>query len=138
MVRKKSKWRGLLVALSLITWTSCKPVSSRESLTVAAGTLAREYERSSADVRSKYDGHEITVSGYVLTSPTMPRGMDAQGSVFLHEKELKSQRQVACWFGQSQVEHFSAITAGQLVTVKGVFNGEAGLELKFCKFVKVE
>lgn len=74
----------------------------------------------------------------MLTNPTMPHAKDEQGSVLLDEKDLKSQERVACWFGQSQVEHFSTIKAGQLVTVKGVFNGEAGLELKFCKFVKVE
>ena len=45
----------LLVLVGLLTWTSCQPASSRDTLPVSARSLAEEYERSSAAVRSKYE-----------------------------------------------------------------------------------
>ena len=135
---KKSKRKGLLVLLSLLTWTSCQPASSRETVPVSAGTLAEDYERSSTTVRSKYDGKEITVRGYTAIAATMPKPGADQGLVQLEEKDLRPQRPVACWFSKDQIDQFSRIKGGQFITVKGVFNGEAGAELKFCKLVKIE
>ena len=89
-------------------------------------------------MRSKYDGKEITVRGYTLIAATMPQPGADQGSVLLEEKEIKPQRRVACWFSQDQIAQFSKIKGGQFITVKGVFNGEAGADLKFCKLVKIE
>jgi hypothetical protein len=107
-------------------------------LPVSARTLADEYERSSAAVRSKYDGKEIIVRGYTLIAAAMPREGDDQGSILLEEKERGPTRPVACWFSKDQAEQFSKIKGGQYVTVKGIFNGEAGADLKFCKLVKVD
>lgn len=42
------------------------------------------------------------------------------------------------WFSRSQAEQFSQIKVGRVITVKGVFNGEAGLDLKLCRLVKAE
>ena len=89
-------------------------------------------------MRSKYDGKEITVRGYTLVAATMPQPGADQGSVLLEDKEIKPQRQVACWFSKDQIDQFSQIKGGQYVTVRGVFNGEAGAELKFCKLVSIE
>jgi hypothetical protein len=47
-------------------------------------------------------------------------------------------RKVTCWFSKDQAKQFSKIKGGQHVTVKGIFNGEAGADLKFCKLVKIE
>jgi hypothetical protein len=66
-----------------------------------------------------------------------PTGAD-QGLVFLQEKGPNPPRRVACWFSKDQAARFSKIKGGQLITVKGIFNGEAGAELKFCKLVKIE
>ena len=126
------------VLLSLAILTSCQPASSQEPSSVSARTLADEYERSSASVRSKYDGKEIIVSGYAMIAATMPREGDDQGSVLLEEKDLKLARQVSCWFSKDQAEQFAKIKGGQYITVKGIFNGEAGAALKFCKLVKIE
>jgi len=130
-------WLGF-VLLSLTILTACQATSSLEPSSVSARTLADEYERSSAAVRGKYDGKEITVRGYTLIAAAMPRGGDDQGSVLLEEKERAPTRQVACWFSKDQAEQFSKIKGGQYITVKGIFNGEAGADLKFCKLVKVE
>ena len=135
---KKSKLEGLLVLVSLLMLTSCQPASSRDTLPLSARNLAEAYERSSAAVRSKYDGKEITVRGYTLIAATMPQPGADQGSVLLDEKDLKPPRRVACWFSKDQVNQFSQIKGGQFITVKGVFNGEVGVQLKFCKLVKIE
>ncbi len=125
--------------VSLLTWTSCQPASMGSPKPISVRTLAEEYERSSTDVRSKYDGKEITVSGYTAEAAIMPQpGDDDQGLVLLEEKDRKPVQQVACWFSKDQAEQFSTIKSGQLITVKGIFNGEAGADLRFCKLVKIE
>ena len=62
---------------------------------------------------------------------------DDQGSVQLEEKDQPT-RKVVCWFSKDHAEQFSKLKGGQYITVKGVFNGEADAELKFCKLVKIE
>jgi hypothetical protein len=135
---KKSMWTRLVILLGLLMWTSCQPASSREPFSVSARTLADEYQRSTAAVRGKYDGKEIIVSGYAMIAATMPREGNDQGSVLLEEGERGPTRQVACWFSKDQAEQFAQIKGGQYITVKGIFNGEAGADLKFCKLAKVE
>ncbi len=135
---KKSNWKRLVILLGLLMWASCQPASSREPLSVSARTLGDEYERSSAAVRSKYDGKEMIVSGHAVIAAAMPREGDDKGSVLLEEKERGPTRQVACWFSKDQAEQFSKIKGGQYITVKGIFNGEAGVNLKFCKLVRIE
>jgi len=135
---KKSILKGLPVLLGLTTWMSCQPASLGSSTPLSASVLSEEYERSSAAVRSKYDGKEIIVRGHAATTPAMPRTADDQGSVVLEENESKPSRQVACWFSRDQAGQFSRVKGGQYITVKGIFNGEAGADLKFCKLVKIE
>jgi len=135
---EKSKWKDLLVLMSLLTCTSCQQVSSREDLPVSALSLAEEYERSSTAVRSKYDGKEIMVRGYSAIAATMPRSIEDQGSLLLAEKDSNLAQRIACWFSKDQNDRFSKIRPGQYVTVMGVFNGEAGANLKFCKLVRIE
>lgn len=124
--------------LSFAILTACQAASSRESLPVSAGVLSEEYERSTVAVRSKYDGKEIAVRGYATIAATMPLSGDDQGSVRLEEKGRYPARKVTCWFSKDQAERFSEIKGGQYITVRGIFNGEAGAELKFCKLVKLE
>ena len=131
-------WKRLVILLGLLVWTSCQPASTGSAKPILAGALSEEYEKSTAAVRSKYDGKEIIVRGYAMIAPTMPRPGDDQGSVLLEEKARKPARQVACWFSKDQAEEFSKIKGGQNITVKGIFNGEAGADLKFCKLVKIE
>lgn len=131
-------WKNLLVLVSLTILTACQAASSREPMSISARTLAEEYERSSTDLRTKYDGQEITVRGYTAEAAIMPQpGDDDQGLVLLEEKDSKPAQQVACWFSKDQAEQFSTIQSGQFITVKGIFNGEAGADLRFCKLVKI-
>lgn len=131
-------WKSFLVWLSLTILTACQSASSSAPKPVSAGNLTEEYQRSSAAVRSKYDGKEITVRGYALLAARMPQPGDDQGSVSLKEKGREAVRQVTCWFSNGQAAEFSKIKGGEYITVKGIFNGEAGAELKFCKLVKVD
>ena len=117
----------------------CQPASLGSPKPISVRTLAEEYQRSSTDLRTKYDGKEITVSGYTAEAAIMPQpGDDDQGLVLLEEKDRKPAQQVACWFSKDQAEQFSTIKSGQFITVKGIFNGEAGADLRFCKLVKTE
>src|SRR5438132_10215301 len=70
------------VLLSLAILTACQAASSRAPVPVSARSLADDYERSSASVRRKYDGKEITVRGYALIAATLPQSGHDQGSVF--------------------------------------------------------
>jgi tRNA_anti-like len=119
--------------VSLLASMSCQPASLGSPKPISVRTLAEEYERSSAAVRSKYDGKEIIVSGYAVIASTLHIG-DDQGSVQLEEQDQPARR-VVCWFSKDQAERFSKLKGGQYITVKGVFNGEVGAELKFCKLV---
>ena len=130
--------RLAFVLLSLTMLTACQNASSRSPEPLPAAALIEEYERSSASVRSKYDGKEIIVRGYTLTAATLPHEGHDQGSVWLEEEERNASRQVACWFSRDQAAEFSKIKGGQYITVKGIFNGESGADLKFCKLVRVE
>ena len=89
-------------------------------------------------MRTQYDGKEITVRGYAQLAAVMPAQGADQGSVLLEDKELKSTRQVICWFSKEQSETFARIKGEQYITVRGIFNGEVGADLKFCKLVEVE
>ena len=134
----KSIWVSRLMLLGLLLWTSCQPASLSAVEPISADVLNEEYERSSVSVRSKYDGKEIVVHGYAVVAAAMPQAGEDQGSLFLKNNGSKLARSVACWFSKNQVEQFSKIRGGQYVTVRGVFNGEAGVELKFCKLVSIE
>ena len=73
----------------------------------------------------------------MMTAMMPPSGSD-QGLVLLEEKAANPPRRVSCWFSNDQAGQFLKIKGGQLITVKGIFNGEAGAELKFCKLIKIE
>ena len=60
----------------------------------------------------------------MVVAPTLPNG-DDQGSVQIEEKDQRAEK-VVCWFSKDQAEQFSQVTGNQYLTVKGVFNGEAG------------
>ena len=133
---------GLLPTLALMSFVfspGCRSQSAGASPALPVNVLVREYEDSRAAVRRKYDGQEITVRGYTAEAAIMPQpGDDDQGLVLLEEKDRKPAQQVACWFSKDQAEQFSTIKSGKFITVKGIFNGEAGADLRFCKLVKIE
>jgi hypothetical protein len=118
--------------------TACQPASSRSQEPLSAGSLTAEYERSTTDARRKYDGREITVKGLTVMTAMMPPSGSEEGLILLEERGASPPRRVSCWFSEDQAEQFSRIKGGQYITVKGIFNGEAGTDLKFCKLVRIE
>lgn len=126
-------WLSLAVFINLV---GCHRAQSPDN-PIPVAVLAREYEESKVQARRKYDGHELLVRGHASTASTMPLTEEEQGSLILVE-EAGNKRQVVCWFSKGQSGQFGNIRGGQYLTVKGVFNGEAGAELKFCRLVKVE
>jgi len=136
--RKTSMSKSLLAPLVLIASAACQIASFGSAKPVAAGALSDEYQRSTTNVRSRYDGKEIIVRGYAPNPPTMPRPDADQGLVFLEDKDSQSVSAVICWFSREQATEFSKIKGNQYLTVRGVFNGERGVELKFCKLIKID
>ena len=126
----------LLVVLTIST--ACHSCRADMTETISVGTLSHEYERSSDAVRKKFDGKEITVRGHAESAAALPRSVNDQGSLSLHETAGERSHRVVCWFSGEQVAAFSKLKADQSVTVRGVFNGESGADLKFCRLVKVE
>ena len=138
MFVQKSNLKNLLVFAGLALLTSCHRSLPEIAGPLSARNLVEAYQRSSAAVRTQYDGREITVRGYAVLAAAMPASGADQGSIQLEDKELKVTRQVVCWFSKEQSETFSKIKGEQYITVRGVFNGESGADLKFCKLVGVE
>jgi hypothetical protein len=136
MVKKISKCATALAVFGLAMGGSCREASSDKALPISAHELVQEYENSRAALRNKYDGKEIIVRGNALASAMLPGEADNQGSLLLEDRDNKSQLPVACWFSRSQSDQFSQVRAGEFITIKGVFNGEAGVDLKFCKLIK--
>ena len=101
---------------------------------VSVSAIAKEYRESIPAARLKYDGKEMSVRGVVSTSAKLPLGTGDQGSVLLREGDGS----LACWFTSEQAERFSKVREGQKLTITGVFSGESGVELKFCRLVQVE
>jgi hypothetical protein len=130
--------KSLLVPFVLLAFAACQTASIGFPKPVAAGALSDEYQKSTASARSKYDGKEIIVRGYAVNPATLPQPDDDQGLIFLEEKESQSVSKVICWFSREQATEFSKIKGDQYLTVRGIFNGERGVELKFCKLVKVD
>lgn len=130
-------WKTGFFLLNLLACAACQTAALSPAKPVPAGALAAEYQQSSTNARSKYDGRELVVRGSAETAAKMPRAGDDQGSVLLKERN-DTAGGVTCWFSREQMQGFSKIKDGDLITVKGVFNGEAGVELKFCKLVSGE
>lgn len=130
--------KSLLAPLVLLACSACQTASIVSAKPVSAGALIDEYAQSTARVRSRYDGKEIVVRGYVVDPATMPQTDTDQGLVSLQDKNNQSVPKVTCWFSREQATEFSKIKGGQYLIVRGIFNGESGVELKFCKLVKLD
>jgi len=116
----------------------CRSASPGAPPAVSVGALIKEYHESVSAARNKYDGKEISVRGIVPSAVLMPVENADQGEVSLIEAGENSGRKLACWFSREQAAEFSKVKSGQQLTIKGVFTGESGVELKFCRIVDQE
>jgi hypothetical protein len=124
-----------VIVAALVGCRSTSPGSPPE---VSVGALIKEYHESVSAARNKYDGKEISVRGIVPSVAVMPVENADQGEVSLIEAGEDSGRKLACWFSREQAAEFSKVKSGQQLTIKGVFTGEFGVELKFCRIVDKE
>ena len=124
------------MALAMVTvFFSCRSSSNQTVRTITAETLARKYSVSVEAARREFDGKELLVEGYVLNVANVPKNDEGEGVILLGSTREGSGG-VQCWFTRYQSADFAEIGPGSPITVKGVFNGEAGPVLKFCKLVK--
>jgi hypothetical protein len=128
--------RKSFFSLLLTVLAACHAGSSSTPLSVS--TLLSEYRQSTNLTRQKYDGKEITVRGFAQATALLPHNNAEQGSVWLQESDRENNGKVGCWFSNQQAGDFSKIHGGEHLTIKGVFNGETGVDLKFCRLIKVE
>jgi hypothetical protein len=135
MERREIILRGLIVLAALPVLNSCRTGSGTLPRKIAAETLVEKYSVSVEAARREFDGKELVVTGYVSKGVAIPEGDESEGLILLGH-EHKPIAQVQCWFSRYESPEFADVGTGQLVTVKGVFNGESGIVLKFCKLVE--
>jgi putative nucleic acid binding protein len=127
-----------IVVFSLMMLGACQSSQPKAGLTVSAASLSDEYAQSRSAVRNRYEGKEIIVRGYAPTGSRLPRSDGEQGSVLMYERGREASKAIVCWFSPQQAAAFSKIKGGELLIVKGVFNGETRPELRFCKLIGLE
>ena len=129
--------RLVLLALALIlVLSSCRTGAQPVIRTISAETLADKYSVSIEAARHEFDGKDLLVEGYVLNSVAMPKNDNEEGMVLLGS-DKGSAMGVQCWFTKYESAEFTGVVPGNSITVKGIFSGEPGPVLKFCKLVKV-
>ena len=125
----------IILLASVFVFFSCQPASEPNIRTIPAATLADKYGVSVEAARREFDGTDLIVEGYVQKFAAMPDDDEQEGMVLLGS-ETGAARGVECWFTRYESLEFGNVEPGNLITVKGTFNGEAGPLLKFCKLVK--
>lgn len=126
----------VVMALALLTvFFSCQTGSDPSVRTITAETLADKYSVSVEAARREFDGKELLVEGYVLNVVVMPRDDEGEGVILLGA-EKKVVTALQCWFTRYESAEFAGIEPGSPIKVRGMFNGETGPVLKFCKLVQ--
>lgn len=128
--------RGMLLVAALPALNSCGASSSTLTRTITAETLADKYSVSMEAARREFDGKELEVKGYVFEPVAMPNSDQSEGLILLGPEKKTGAAGVQCWFSRYESSEFSVVKAGQPITVRGIFNGESGMVLKFCKLVQ--
>jgi hypothetical protein len=111
--------------------------SASESQSLPAAEFALRYESSPLATRQEFEGRELSVHGAVLYGPTPRDESQTEGYVILGGGDPQ-ERQIKCWFSEKEAERFVNIHSGQNIGVRGIFSGEAGAEIRFCRLVSVE
>jgi hypothetical protein len=127
---------GVVMTLALVMmFVSCGSGSDDSIRTITAGTLADKYRVSVEAARREFDGKELLVEGYVLSVVAVPKSDEGEGVILLGPS-TEGSIGVQCWFTRYESAEFAGLSPGSSITVKGVFNGETGPVLKFCKLEK--
>lgn len=124
----------LLAAMPALN--SCGSGSGTLTRNITAEKLADKYNVSVEAARREFDGKELEVKGYVSEPVSMPNRDQSEGLILLGPEKKSSGPPVRCWFSRYESAEFADVEAGQPITVKGIFNGESGTVIKFCKLVQ--
>jgi len=124
-----------MVLVALPALNSCQAGSRTSTRTITAETLAYKYSASVEAARREFDGKELVVKGYVSNSVVMPKDDESEGMILLDSGKKTPDPQVQCWFSRYESAEFADISTAQSITIRGIFNGESGIVLKFCKLV---
>lgn len=141
---KKITFTVLVLTIISICLTACggaavsNNTNSAEVKPMPVGALMSEYKNSKDETVKKYTGKILTVKGYTLIAPIMPKGADDTGILSLGEKGGDMLLRLTCQFKQADQTAFSAIKGDQNVIVTGVFDDSVSTALKDCKVIKVE
>jgi hypothetical protein len=127
--------RGILLLTVLPGLNSCGAGSNTLTRTITAETLADKYSVSVEAARREFDGKELVVKGYVSDPVSMPIGDKSEGVILLGSEKKPASPRVQCWFSRYESAEFGDVGTARSITVKGIFNGESGIVLKFCKLV---
>lgn len=136
MEKREVILRGMMILVALPALTSCQAGSRTSTRTITAEALATKYNVSAEAARREFDGKELVVKGYVLKSVAMPNGDESEGVILLSPGNKITGPTVECWFTRYESAEFAELDTGQSITVKGIFNGESGITLKFCKLAQ--
>ncbi len=123
---------GIILLAAIIALDSCRDNASTR--TMNAGTLAEKYSVSVEAARREFDGKELVVKGYASSLAVMPKDDESEGMILLNSGK-KDAQDIQCWFSRYEAAEFAGVANGRPITVSGIFNGEAGILLKFCKLV---
>ena len=136
METRKAILKGIVLLAAMPALNSCGSGSGALTRNITAETLADKYSVSIEAARREFDGKELEVSGYVAEPVSMPISDQSEGVILLEPETKGPGRPVQCWFSRYASAEFSDVEVGQPLTVKGIFNGESGIVLKFCKVVR--
>lgn len=126
----------MVMLAALPALNSCRAGSGTLTRTITAETLADKYSVSVEAARREFDGKELVVKGYVSNFVAMPKDDESEGMILLGSGKKTADPQVQCWFSRYESAEFADLGTGRSITVKGIFNGESGIVLKFCKLVR--
>lgn len=128
--------QGLVMLAMVPAINSCRAGSDTGARTITAETLADKYSVSVEAARREFDGKELVVRGYVSDVVDMPSDDETEGVILLGTGRNTGAAKVQCWFSRYESAEFAGMKPGEPLTVKGIFNGESGVVLKFCKIVQ--
>jgi hypothetical protein len=134
METKEKLLKGMILLTALPAFNSCNADTGSSPRAISAGILAEKYAISVEAARREFDGKELVVKGYVSDSIALPKD-DVSEGVALLGSDKRTPLRVQCWFSRYEAAEFKGVEPGDPVTVRGIFNGESGLVLKFCKLL---
>ncbi len=96
--------------------------------------LTKGFKDSKDDLKAKYQGKEVTVSGFVDRKAYMIS--ETSGGAMMLVGSGESKDTIRCSFDSKDSAVFLAMVPHSPRTVKGIVDVGSEVELKFCKFVE--